>query len=102
SLLSRLGDGRTKRGVGWEIYQDRGQFYVNLVAEAGEGGAKPAALPKRGLSISTVGEYPRDQWLHVFFTYDGSRTTSGIKLYIDGKPAETEPRVNSLLEKDSI
>lgn len=34
---------------------------------------------------------PRGEWSHVAWTYDGSRSAAGIKLYVDGRPAP--PRI---------
>jgi mono/diheme cytochrome c family protein len=107
SLLSRMGDDKRKGGAGWEIYQDGGQFIVNLVAAPGEAavpaetGARKAAA-KRGLTVATRAAYPRDEWLHVFFTYDGSRQAAGVKIYVNGKPVETDARLDALAATDSI
>jgi len=30
-----------------------------------------------------------DEWSHVAWTYDGSRSAAGVKLYVDGRPATT-------------
>jgi len=132
SLLSRMGDEKRKGGAGWEIYQENTQFTVNLVpepeavdaapatAEMPTAEAKPAAKKapaapkaasaratrppavKRGVSVATKGTFLRDEWLHVFFTYDGSRKASGVKIYVNGKPVETEVKLDTLAAKDSI
>ena len=44
----------------------------------------------------------RDEWLHVFFTYDGSRRAAGVKVYLNGKLAETEVKLDTLGPRDSI
>jgi mono/diheme cytochrome c family protein len=124
SLLSRMGDGRHRNGAGWEIYQEKQHFIVNLVpaletsepaaavpvpaqgATAGrdeenaEGDA--ASKPKRGLSVSSKDAFPRDEWLHVFFTYDGSRKAAGVKLYVNGRPAATDEVLNEMTAHGSI
>ncbi|MBL9189855.1 MAG: DUF1553 domain-containing protein [Opitutaceae bacterium] len=62
-----------------------------------------AAVPaKRGIQVVTKGTFLRDEWLHVFFTYDGSRKAAGVKIYVNGKPVETEVRLDTLTPKDSI
>jgi hypothetical protein len=58
--------------------------------------------PKRGIQVATKGTFLRDEWHHVFFTYDGSRKASGVKIYVNGKPVETEVRLDTLTPKDSI
>jgi Protein of unknown function (DUF1553)/Protein of unknown function (DUF1549)/Planctomycete cytochrome C/Concanavalin A-like lectin/glucanases superfamily len=45
---------------------------------------------KVAAEVSTVDPLPLDgQWRHVFFTYDGSGKASGVKIYVDGRPAAT-------------
>ncbi|MBL9199109.1 MAG: DUF1553 domain-containing protein, partial [Opitutaceae bacterium] len=131
SLLSRMGDAKRRDGAGWEIYQDGGQFTLNLVpgpladlpalqpkepapkAASKKKGAATAAVdnpryapaapaPKRGLTVTTKGTFLRDEWLHVFFTYDGSRRAAGLKLYVNGKPVELDVKLDALAPKDSI
>lgn len=136
SLLARMGDAKRKGGAGWEIYQEGGQFTVNLVpvSEASaeslvaavattaappaptkksskkaapavaENPRYPAAAPapKRGITVTTKGTFLRDEWLHVFFTYDGSRKATGVKLYVNGKPVEVDVKLDTLAAKDSI
>jgi len=38
----------------------------------------------------------KDRWYHIAVTYDGSRYATGVKLYIDGEPAETETQLDAL------
>ena len=45
-------------------------------------------------------KFPRGQWHHVFFTYDGSGKAAGLRLYVNGQPVETKVEVDGL--KDSI
>jgi hypothetical protein len=123
SLLSRMGDDKRRDGAGWEIYHQKGHFIVNLVPAAEA--ASPTALPeptrpptaakddedsdrilvgrpRRGLSVSTREMFPRDEWLHVFFTYDGSRKAKGIKLYVNGEKVETDEVLDKLPANGSI
>ena len=56
---------------------------------------KPAAkegeqdtTPEVAVKVSTTEALPVDgQWKHIFFTYDGSGRASGVRIYINGKPA---------------
>jgi hypothetical protein len=66
--------------------------------------AKMAAVPpgRHAISVVTKMAYPRDEWVHVFFTYDGSRKAAGVKVYVNGKLAETEVKSDTLAAKDSI
>ena len=46
--------------------------------------------PRGTLRVRTRDPYPRADWKHFAFTYDGSGKAAGLKLYIDGKPAASE------------
>ncbi len=127
ALLARMGDEKRKGGAGWEIFQEGGTFTVNLVAAIDEPSTfenavalprdpkklptadellspKPPRLPakKRGITVVTRNPYPRDEWLHVFFTYDGSRRAAGVKIYVNGKPAETDVKLDTFVPRDTI
>lgn len=65
--------------------------------------AMSAPGPKRGIQVATKSPLiTRDEWQHVFFTYDGSRKAAGVKIYLNGKPVETEVKLDALGSKDSI
>ncbi len=127
SLFSRMGDAKRQGGAGWEIYQDGGQFTINVVPVAA--GEVPAAVPmatkksakkgaapvvenpryappaapaKRGITVTTRGTFLRDEWLHVFFTYDGNRKAAGVKLYVNGRPVELDVKLDTLAAGDTI
>ena len=62
-----------------------------------------ATPPGRGLRIATLpGLINRDEWVHVFVTYDGSRKASGLTVYLNGKRADTEINVDALSSSDCI
>ncbi len=117
SLLARMGESSVRKGAGWDLYQEGTQFIVNLTAEVEQpspaesvtdpsGTINPRALqapkPIRGIQVVTRETYGRDEWHHVFFTYDGSRRAQGVRIYVNGKIVETEARLNTLTAKDSI
>ncbi|GLR16425.1 DUF1553 domain-containing protein [Portibacter lacus] len=52
--------------------------------------------PGNSITEITKKEFPRDQWVHFAFTYDGSSKASGLKLYVDGEEMETEVKVDRL------
>jgi len=57
----------------------------------------PNTTPLVAVRVSTVTPLPTDgQWRHIFFTYDGSGNASGVKIFIDGKPAATEVETDTL------
>jgi hypothetical protein len=57
----------------------------------------PDTTPLIAVRVSTVAPLPTDgQWRHIFFTYDGSGHASGVKIFVDGKPASTEVETDTL------
>lgn len=59
---------------------------------------KPAKVEKlrwpeiKGSAIRVSTALPvirEDQWQHIFFTYDGSGSAAGVRIYIDGTPMQT-------------
>jgi hypothetical protein len=58
--------------------------------------------PWAGIKVSATEPLPVDgQWRHIFFTYDGSGSASGIKLYFDGVTVATKVAVDTL-DKQTI
>lgn len=47
-----------------------------------------SAYPHNYMQVTAWAKIGKDAWRHIFFTYDGSGTAAGIKLFIDGKQAE--------------
>jgi len=65
---------------GYELYLDSlNRASVRLTHE----------LPDHCIHITTLDSIPLRQWTHVFFTYDGSSKAAGLKLYVNGKEAES-------------
>lgn len=83
SLISRMGDPAYR---GWDLFQDKGHFIVHIINE----------WPAKALKVQTKAAYPRGEWKHVFFTYDGSAKPAGVLLYVDGKPVELETMNDTL------
>jgi hypothetical protein len=46
--------------------------------------------PGDAVAIRTVKAIPRNAWTHVGWSWDGSGEAAGLKLYVDGRPAQTE------------
>jgi hypothetical protein len=61
---------------------------------------KPEAkdtTPEVAIKVATADALPVDgQWKHIFFTYDGSGRASGVKIYVNGRPATTHVVADSL------
>ena len=87
-ILEKIADGKSRRG--YELWfgepaligiQNRAaQIEVRITSE----------WPAKTLRVRTRERYPRAEWKHFAFTYDGSGKAGGVKLYVDGKPAEKE------------
>ncbi|MGB7328763.1 MAG: DUF1553 domain-containing protein [Rubripirellula sp.] len=52
--------------------------------------------PGNQISIKTTAAVPVGQWVHVAVTNDGSSRAEGLRIYVDGKRAETETIQDSL------
>jgi hypothetical protein len=46
--------------------------------------------------VQTAKPMEKNRWYHVTLTYDGSRYASGVKIYIDGEPAELDVQLDAL------
>lgn len=83
TIVSRMVD--TLHGDGWCVVLEGGKLQVHLT--------------KRWLDdacrIETAGPINTDDWRHVTVTYDGTRETSGLRIYVDG---ELQP-ILSLLDE---
>jgi hypothetical protein len=48
------------------------------------------------IRVESVQRLDPGRWQHVFFSYDGTRLASGIKLYIDGRPVALKVNLDDL------
>ena len=84
SILSRMAD--TDRADGYNLLVQNGKVHIHLV--------------KRWLDdairVETELSLAPDRWHHVFFTYDGSRVASGLKAYVNGRPARLKVNLDDL------
>jgi len=46
--------------------------------------------PRNALKVATKAVLPVNTWVHVTVTYDGSSRAAGLRIYLDGQPAERE------------
>ena len=70
-------DGRDLRGYDLIVKKDRLVFHLFNHFKSGNG--------IKAVSVAHIQPF---RWYHFFATYDGSGNSSGVKLYIDGSPAE--------------
>ncbi len=78
TILSRMDDAANFRG--WDLYLGEGKVFVHLI-HRWEGNA---------IRVNTKQPIETNKWTHVFATYDGSSKVKGVKIYINGKPAELD------------
>jgi hypothetical protein len=55
--------------------------------------------PGNALAVRTRSALPAKEWVHIAVSYDGSGGAAGMRLYLDGRPAEVEV-VRDRLTKD--
>jgi hypothetical protein len=93
ALLARMDISHHFRG--WDVYYQNGSIIVQLVSAwpdaisvqtVGTTQYRSPFTPSEGSNDGTdsTSTLPRGQWGHVFFTYDGSCTAAGLKVYVDG------------------
>jgi Protein of unknown function (DUF1553)/Protein of unknown function (DUF1549)/Concanavalin A-like lectin/glucanases superfamily/Planctomycete cytochrome C len=78
ACLSKMDDAAAFRG--FDLLVSGGKATVHLVH----------SFPDNALKVAMKAALPKDEWAHVFVTYDGSGKAAGVKIYLDGRPAETE------------
>lgn len=78
TLFSKMDVEKSLRG--FDLFVAEGKLMVHLIH----------SWPDNVVRVESKMTLPKDSWTHVFATYDGSSKASGIKLYIDGKPAAFE------------
>jgi len=69
------------KGRGWSFELIRRTPNIRLVGQGGRG------IVTRG---NTIDRLKPGAWYHLGFSYDGKRTTHGVRLYMNGKPAGSE------------
>ncbi len=82
------------KGNGDILYNFRG-YFLNLREDRIEL-LMAHTWPYNNIVKITEQELPKEQWLHLLMTYDGSSKADGLRLYIDGKEAPM------ITEKDNL
>jgi mono/diheme cytochrome c family protein len=78
AIVSRMDDPNSVRG--WDLYLGDGRVYVHLISKWEE----------NAIRVNTKTQIKPNAWSHVFATYDGSGKAAGVKIYIDGTPADLD------------
>jgi mono/diheme cytochrome c family protein len=76
TVLAKMDDGSAYRG--FDMLFTGGKLAVHLIN----------SWPTNAIKVNTKNAIGKDEWQHVFVTYDGSSKASGVKIYFDGKPQE--------------
>lgn len=86
TLLSNAGP-KNNFWRGWEFYLDTlNRLNIRLTS----------ALPGNNIHLTSQDSLHVRQWTHVGFTYDGSGDATGLKLYVNGRPAPADIAYNHL------
>ena len=73
-----LAEDDTQGNPGWGLYLRNGKVQVNLVNR----------WLDDCLRLESKDSIRLGEWQHVAFTYDGTRLASGLRIYLNGQPAE--------------
>ena len=57
--------------------------------------------PDNSITVQSLDDMPREKWVHLTMTYDGSSKANGIGVYLDGNKLKTKTRFDNLY-KDII
>ena len=84
SVIARMDDRSNYRG--WDMWLEGGRIATHLVNH----------WPSNALKVVARGVITPGVWTHVFITYDGSARATGVKIYINGQPQETDVHADVL------
>ncbi len=74
--IAKMEDGNSYRG--YDMLFSNGVLSVHIIN----------TWPTNAIKVNTKATLKKDEWQHVFVTYDGSNKAAGVKIYFDGKPQE--------------
>lgn len=82
------------KGDGAILYNWRG-YHLRIVENRLELMLAHTA-PNNAITEITKTGFPRDEWVHLTMTYDGSSKAEGLRIYVNGKEQETEVIIDNL------
>ena len=83
----------TEKHRGWDLWQQQSNVSVHIID----------SWPNNALKVTTTrAVLKKNQWHHLFATYDGSGSIKGIKIYVDGRLEPTRIEQNNLKKNASI
>jgi mono/diheme cytochrome c family protein len=77
-LIARMDEKNSFRG--WDLYLDKDRPVAHFVNK----------WPDNAVRVASKTRIEPKKWTHVFVTYDGSEKASGVKIFVNGKIAETD------------
>jgi hypothetical protein len=84
--LSRMDDKQALRG--YDLYITNDQVMVHIINK----------WPDNALKVVLKNKIKRNEWTHLFVTYDGSSKAAGVKVYVNGKPEAVAVERNNLTD----
>ncbi|MBK1881542.1 DUF1553 domain-containing protein [Luteolibacter pohnpeiensis] len=90
ALIAKMGNA-SENYQGWDVGISGDKLEFQIVHQ----------WPDSAIHVDTPG-IPRGEWIHLAVSYDGSRSASGLKIYVNGKPAPTSVLHDTLKPEDSI
>ncbi len=82
------------KNTGTRLYSYKG-YHLNIRDNKLEG-MLAHTWPDNAIVNVSVEEIPKEEWIHLMMTYDGSSRASGLKLYLNGKVFKTETEFDNL------
>ena len=73
---------------GWDFLFENGLLTFHLVN----------AYPANVLKVQTTTKVEREQWHHLYFTYDGSGKAAGVQIFVDGREQPLKVLFDNLTE----
>ncbi len=73
AMLARMDDGNSYRG--YDLYVGTNGVSVHVIHR----------WPDNAIKVTTDKKLKKDQWYHIFATYDGSSQAAGIKIFVNGE-----------------
>lgn len=71
---------------GYQVYVQHDRFDVRLAH----------TYPYNSINLISNNPVPRDEWIHIALTYDGSGKAAGVHFYINGEPADMSVKRDNL------
>jgi hypothetical protein len=85
AVVARMDEANGYRG--WDLWLEGGKIGTHLIHR----------WPDDALKVVTANRLPAKKWVHVVVAYDGSATTDGIAIYVDGvRQTNREQQANTL------